>query len=171
MKLALHRSIAFWSGILVVGFLCWAWHDSERLWTTIEKGQTGINNGWGGLSLGSGTWEPKPGSPLKYERKSTASMADYYRHAPEILPAPFFLRARDIPKAEHERLIHQLLYDGAHGERAPFTIREMATISVGSGPAHCWVLWLPYWLLIAFTATAWLALLFWRARRRNKITP
>jgi hypothetical protein len=25
VKLALHRSITFWSGLLVIGFVCWAW--------------------------------------------------------------------------------------------------------------------------------------------------
>ena len=30
MKLALHRSITFWSGILVMGFICWGWSDSMR---------------------------------------------------------------------------------------------------------------------------------------------
>lgn len=28
MNLALHRSITFWCGLLVMGFVCWAWSDS-----------------------------------------------------------------------------------------------------------------------------------------------
>lgn len=31
-----------------------------------------------------------------------------------------------------------------------------------------WAIFLPYWLLILLTALTWLALLFWRARRRSK---
>jgi hypothetical protein len=30
MKQELHRSITFWSGLLLIGFICWAWWNSER---------------------------------------------------------------------------------------------------------------------------------------------
>jgi hypothetical protein len=34
----LHRSIAFWSGLLVLAFLAWAWWDSTRYWSRISFG-------------------------------------------------------------------------------------------------------------------------------------
>lgn len=38
MKLALHRSVTFWSGFLVMGFICWAWWDSVTISTNLFLG-------------------------------------------------------------------------------------------------------------------------------------
>ena len=38
MKLPLHRSIIFWSGILVMAFIVWAWRDSQRYFSPLRIG-------------------------------------------------------------------------------------------------------------------------------------
>lgn len=44
MKLALHRSIVFWSGLLVMGFVCWAWMASVLAPAMLYKGSYEIQN-------------------------------------------------------------------------------------------------------------------------------
>lgn len=56
MKLQLHRSLTFWSGLLVMAFICWAWADSARYTSgigyTAENLRVNlINSGNGGSAV------------------------------------------------------------------------------------------------------------------------
>ena len=52
MPHALHRSIIFWSGLLMMGFICWAWWDSMRAFSGISSPQFFLNHAAGGVGAG-----------------------------------------------------------------------------------------------------------------------
>jgi hypothetical protein len=156
-KLALNRSLTLWSGLLVMVFVCWAWHDSERLWTNAGKGPYALHNACGGLIYGITTPGGFPPG-FHFDRRPM----DVYKHSPEAFPAPFLLRPRDLPVEESNRLMDRLIRTGG-------TIRELMTFSVSGRPSHLWLLFIPHWLILLTVAAVWLCLLFWRARRRKGI--
>ena len=54
MKLALHRSLNFWSGLLVIGFVSWAWWDSLTWMSSVSQaGRLSAYSGYGGLCIES----------------------------------------------------------------------------------------------------------------------
>src|SRR5688500_16480997 len=68
MKLALHRSIAFWSGMLVMAFICWAWRDSY-LNNTIVEYKRFVGQHWaGGFRMSLPDYWPSP--ELKVQRRA-----------------------------------------------------------------------------------------------------
>lgn len=83
----LHRSIAFWSGLLVLAFLAWAWWDSIRYWSelsfTTGKREYGIANLAGRLSYSHSPAQPGMSAPLQWNRNSSDSFAsDLNNHPP-----------------------------------------------------------------------------------------
>lgn len=58
MKLAPHRSITFWSGILVMGFICWVWWDSERHVTVFYSKHWHLDHSRSGVSIGHNKLDP-----------------------------------------------------------------------------------------------------------------
>jgi len=49
MKSAFHRSITFWSGILAMTFICWAWWGSMRTCVTIGYGDRQLRHCGSGI--------------------------------------------------------------------------------------------------------------------------
>ena len=159
----LHRSILFWSGLLIIAFLAWAWRDSERQWTIAAKGEFMLNHAWGGLGLDVGVHPPS--SSFEFERMS---VADGYRHTPEMFPPPFFLRTSDVTEAESDELWTRLMSDQT-GQGAPyFTVHEITKLGAEAKSSPGWTLFIPYWLLILLTALLTAAPLLWLARRRKR---
>ncbi len=52
MKPQLHRSLTFWSGILIMVFICWAWWDSLQYLTMARYHHAYVQQGGGGLASG-----------------------------------------------------------------------------------------------------------------------
>jgi len=156
MKAALHRSIIFWSGILVMSFLAWAWRDSLSSDTEVRCKDLSLQSYCGGLALNAmpgdhswwNWWFRRP--PSGYGEFGSA-------------PQPFFLRGGQENADAHTLSIQATKYDDFK------SLREIEALLIASDPPRHWMLFLPYWLVIAAFTLPWFMLLIWRARRRRRI--
>ena len=133
-------------------FACWAWRDSYFLYRYAYRGGRCIAHGSGGISFVGG---------LRLFKSSSGSMPPERSWRLETFPPPLLIRGRDktgTPGTEQVKTelpkhvtIKESWIDAA--TREPRTIR----------------IFIPYWLILSGTAALWLALLFWRARRRARL--
>ncbi|MCW1913722.1 hypothetical protein OJ996_09060 [Luteolibacter sp. GHJ8] len=154
MKLALHRSITFWSGILVMGFICWAWRDSYKHWTFLEfKG---------------GQVTPYSGSIFLVRQKAVVDSSFTRTEAgPFMQRFDHFLWPTFITGAQAASRFNDK--DWWEKSDADETLEyEMIMMLVGGRP-NDWALSMPYWSLLCAVALPWSALLLWRARRRKRL--
>jgi len=161
MKQQLHRSITFWSGLLMMGFVCWAWRDSESRRTYSRYGGFGLHNCWGGLVLIDDPNSPSEG--VWFERARDSPL---YKHQSTALCFPLLLRGADVSIAEQEELDQRPLTIRGGDRTVYFTAHEFARTVVDTSRPSSWVLFIPHWLILLAVALPWTALLFWRARRR-----
>ena len=169
MKAALHRSITFWSGLLVISFICWAWRDSLKNMTLANSERFTVMHVLDGvtihrLSAGRSTYLsarflrfPNPGRPAHWSS----------------MPPPTFIRPRDV-SAEEEREL-RARFESKDGKPAnpspPLTREELIKWTLNTPPKNDWILFIPHWPLIVCTALLWTCMLFWRARRRARAAP
>lgn len=143
-----HRSLTFWSGILVMGSICWAWRDSMTYSSYATVGKLQL---WNDGALVQICWMQKK-SPGKLK---TGRYPDRGRAATGPITAPMFIRGED---SNEEGLS---LKDG---EALTYQNRVVAVAKWGL-PLRAWVLLLPHWLLLLAVAMPWSGALLWRARR------
>ncbi|MEK7951829.1 hypothetical protein [Luteolibacter soli] len=148
MKLALHRSIIFWSGLLVMGFICWAWHDSYFLNRFFNHRGYGVSHMNGGIAMAKIT-------TYLGTRHGSMNTSVFYRM--ETFPPPLFIRSEIPPGGTKPK---------EAAPNPPFTVKESwtATAKLEAGATRIFI---PYWMILSFTALLWLALLLWRAKRRS----
>ena len=147
MKLALHRSVTFWSGILVMAFICWAWRDSNYRLAFVQSGDVVVTHYRSAVEIEDhaenavGFWSGvQPVGPTDY--------------IPEWLPAPLFAHGGGV--SPYSRL------DGR------ITLRE-ATLELSQSMSVDYrVILIPHWLILLAFALPWSALLAWRWRRRQR---
>ena len=147
MKHQLHRSITFWSGLLVMGFVCWAWrdslgHDSYASWKDLS-----FANSESRFYISQ---IPGQSSPFVAGREG-AERHDLGFHS---LPLPFVARGQGAVAPPYPD-------DSATFEE--WTKRGWNTLPVGS-----WQLCIPTWLILLAVAIPWTALMLWRVRRRKR---
>lgn len=159
MKQQLHRSLTFWSGILIMAFIAWAWRDSLRYHSAMRSKDTEFFSACGGCGLGhlklpfrlwligksqpDHTREPISASDIEFRTISLPTVVSAGK------PAPF-------PPYEDPREYLEARYEMTHRSSLE------------------WIFFLPYWLILLAVAFPWLGLLLWRARRRKRahaITP
>ena len=58
----LYRSLTFWSGILAIGFICWAWKDSFTRYASFTAMRASAGQAAGGVGL---SWHPDT-SPVRF---------------------------------------------------------------------------------------------------------
>lgn len=152
MKLALHRSITFWSGLLVLVFVVWAWRDSLTRMSFISRARLQLYSGYGAVFAKSidtriRTTEFGRGKLPRPELAATFQAPSFVRgHGPPFDPTaigPY----RDI----------------GHGSN----LREIARSFSEVQSPESWKLCIPFWVILLTVAFFWLCALFWRARRRT----
>jgi hypothetical protein len=155
MKPALqpHRSIIFWSGILVMVFLCWAWRDSYRYFTVASEGDWEAVSTRGSLGLG----RYQDPSPLRNFQR-----AEFLPTKPPRLSQcpphmPVFLHS--VPEVPGDTILPERPKD--------FRGFMQSTLNQHSSPS--WLLTLPYWCILLGFFIPWTMLLAWRARRRKRV--
>jgi hypothetical protein len=140
MPPALHRSILFWSGLLVIIFTCWAWRDSGRNQSSIYGKQlmaVSCNHGIMIIRQVGATFD------FRGERAPISIPPDPYR-------SPFFVRSRATAPSIPEVIP---------------PLEELQQLLVDHFPAGTWCLYLPYWLIVLSLPFPWSLLLLWRTRR------
>jgi hypothetical protein len=143
-----HRSITFWSGLLVMSFVCWAWSDSVFWNSALNDRSWYISSSRSGVSA---YYTPPPASFGNFRQTRFKASPSNFRNP--YLPSPSFARGAGLPQGPIE-----IADDGSTvgpPERLAWETSE-------------WTLFVPYWLILLAIATVWLALLFWRARRRKQ---
>lgn len=153
VKLALHRSITFWSGILMMGFICWAWRDSTNVWTILKGGAFECQSTEAAVTL---RYDHYYRTKFKLERTDLRNWI-WVGKGSRYLMRPFF--AKGGGKPQEERPIVPFV------ERSRY---EEMQESWAFGHPRDWYLILPYWIALLAVAVPWLGLLFWRARRRMR---
>lgn len=166
MKLALHRSVTFWSGILAMAFICWAWRDSTRASSFIVKDR------WAVISVTSRAMVDyraySSPSEWKAGQLEVAGMADYIRVLNEF-PLDWPRLVRGI-KIEERMEFYEV---GTVSGRTPNVVESCYYQESGphtGGPSD-WCLFIPYIVILTAIAAPWTVLLLWRARRRKRAEP
>ena len=80
------------------------------------------------------------------------------------LPPPVFARGGGVPMSMSDYRAW-----GEKAQSAP-SLREYLEIIYTRRRVGDWILFVPYWMILPIAALGWLALLFWRTRRRKKQT-
>lgn len=149
-RVKLRRSLGFWAGLLVMGFLAWAWWDSCRYdshYVSGDLGCVGVSS-FGGVSL--------------YRDESiTSSSGDRTRNGGErrdLLERPFFLRGLNMPPPMEEPGLSSF---------SPSLYEQYREV-MESMPPRVWVVFVPYWLMLVVAGLGWSGMLLWRARRLRR---
>jgi hypothetical protein len=140
-----HRSITFWSGILIIAFISWASWTSKDCESWCRYDCFSAGNTHGGVEInsvysGSGftTWVNRMRGSLP---------------AP-FISAPFILRGTGSPTAPITR-------------RAPISYRDSLEIMMTRRDPQAWLIFIPHWLILLAVILPWAALLRWQAQRRK----
>ncbi|WP_265594924.1 hypothetical protein [Haloferula sp. BvORR071] len=148
MKLALHRSLSFWSGLLVISFILFIWWASQFAMVSAEAGSVKAINWCGGVSL---IHNAVPSPHPAYRVNS------YNRNWPRVLPAPFFIRGKEIKDP----------VDSWNSFGTSSSLPEWLESAYANQPRSQWMLFIPHWMILPAAALPWIGLIAWRARRRR----
>lgn len=156
MKLALHRSVSFWSGLLVITFIVWAWQDSVRNFCYLRYGRWNLLHTDCGLVMMS--WSTR--------HLTLEAGRDYQRSTfvgPKIAARAACLR-RGAGESEWEcRARFEADYPALNASSPGFFF----VLTTGMNPGD-WVCYIPdSWLLAGFLPI-WLGILVWRAKRKRR---
>lgn len=136
----LYRSITFWSGILMMAFICWASSFSRGKYSYLNAPPFAMNSTNGIVFLmnfGASDW--------------TAGHVDRGSLDGGRFPPLVFLRGEGKPRQRSSATAPTLREVMKHGMRARAT--------------NCWLLAIPHWLILFAVALSWSGALLWRARR------
>jgi hypothetical protein len=149
--LALHRSLIFWAGLLVITFTCWAWWDSCHTCSLVQWKQLSSNSVARGITV-----HRDIGARHAFDA-DRVPVHPYPLGWPRgFLPKPLLLRSQTAPDATTtapDNSLQQLVQ------------LELNRLGPGS-----WTLYLPYWLILLAILIPWSLLLLCRARWRGKWT-
>ncbi|WP_367871778.1 hypothetical protein [Luteolibacter sp. Populi] len=159
MKLALHRSLIFWSGILVMGFIVWAWRDSAEHTLRIMRGEWSLSNRRAGMSVQFHQF----GSYLPAIDRIPGINDPVVFAVFRAFPPPHFL------KTPTGSVIQEEIESGTLPDLSEHpSVRELDKVILHRAEAPgSWILFIPHWLILTGVAGAWSGLLVWRARRRR----
>jgi hypothetical protein len=158
MKLALHRSVIFWSGLLVIAFIVWAWRDSVDRAPAAAFHDTILVTVPDGIGI------------CHMHDRNAPFEATYRGHSyshPEwaaCQPA-FFIRGGGQQlntREEWESHVKQL--------QAATNAREFFRPPMRVESSRSWLLFIPHWMILLVFVLAWAALLLWRVRRWKRMT-
>ena len=147
----LYRSITFWSGILVMIFIAWAWRDSMKAQSSLRRHNFNAQNLWGSISVEK--------TPLFYRGDASRFPLDrsggfsVFSDTPAF-PPPLILRGGG------EESAYEVPELGIYHEWIKQRFRYL--------PQDSWIVLLPHWLLLALVALPWSGLLLWRSRRLHR---
>ncbi len=153
MKLALHRSLGFWSGVLVIAFIVWAWQDSLRNSCYFRYGRWNLLHTDCGLVMMS--WSTRH---LSLEAGRSYKISTFV--GPKIVArAVCFRRRAEESEWECTRRF-EVDYPDLNASSPGFYFVLTARMNPGD-----WVCYIPdSWLLAGFLPI-WSGILVWRAKR------
>ena len=155
----LYRSLTFWSGILVIGFLCWAWRDSHRNLSLLTASHYAAFSEGGLLGL---IRHPAPFPRFEAERERSFFLQPLYSFGMNEHP----IKAASFPPPLRVRSV------GSREEAPPTTkfYHEVVANNARNLPVGTWLLAIPHWLFLLAVTLTWSGLLLCRARRHRRAT-
>lgn len=169
MKLALHRSITFWSGLLVMGFIVWAWRDSREFSSGVALRKFTVAHGGNGITI----WT-RGDRPDWWRVRSRNKFI-----AGPCCPPPLFIRNEDAVRevfGERGPQTRGIDLDAISTQnldaynRTMTTWRHYLVFKMAMNYHGPWQAFVPHWLLLSVAAVLWVALLAWRGRTRKRTT-
>ncbi len=147
----LRRSFAFWAGVLVMGFLAWAWWDSLGHGSRWAAGNYEVHSSRGGVLLLRNDRPSAQGidrGPLGWKREG------------DLFPRPFMMRGQGVPDTQVCATVSGDTLQEIYREVMPYKSRA------------AWVAYVPYWLMVVVAGAGWSGLMMWSAwRRRMALVP
>ena len=186
----MHRSLIFWSGLLIMGFIVWGWWDSTRHESRLTwRDDHIVVNAGSGLQFSKGQlsdpFAPPTRSlsfyryPVQKDRRSSVAPPDPFAPDPpqvtdaelgmkDYWPRPFLLTDKDM---EEDRQSGMSSFDERWawaGPRHRDIARSLVYRDEGS-----WDAFIPHWLILLIVAVPWIAALtaraWWRKRKRSAV--
>lgn len=146
----LYRSLTFWSGIFVMGFIAWAGCFSMARYLTVNWGRNRL-----AIEHGYLTWTTNPSySPMDLRHHIARIPADNVGQF-SYFDRPVLLHGLDSDRNSLKYFV---------GEWASFT-DDMNEGAMLQAPLGAWMLILPLWCVLLATAVVWCGLILWRDRR------
>ena len=147
MKWRWHRSLVFWAGFLVMGFLTWAWGDSCWNFFEVRRGA------WLAASFRSGVFFSRV-DRIGSGWKIVHGRAD----APLELSPPFLVRGQGLEEPPFSQLMIEF--------RQPASdLKSYYQRVLKYGSKDLTTVYVPYWLIMAVAGVIWMGLLRWRWRK------
>jgi len=158
MKHQLHKLIAFWSGLVVIAFTCWAWHDSVSWGSSVRKGGWILGSHRSGIFLSHVAAPTQDWEAMRNPLATVAYSRDYF------LP-PYLVRGSGLA-------LNATNYSGYRNELdASTSLRQEREIAFRYHSSKAWSAFAPYWLVLLVIVVMWAGLLVWRGwRRKQKMT-
>lgn len=141
----LYRSLTLWSGILMIGFVCWGWWFSLTNFSSAGWGRLHATNAAGGFQVGY--------SDLRAGGIEFSSSKDTVTVATDEF---------EIPSGGKRRAI---IYIFDRPQPDPWAK------PLGIAGAGGFTVFIPHWLILLAVLLLWVGLLFWRVRRLNRPNP
>lgn len=183
VKWQLHRSVIFWSGILVMFFGLWCWSKSSGKCFRVQDGPWQMDHWAGGVAISHMSPRPSSWEAVTWSTGNMDSLLNllepeqaYHTHRALMVPLrrarPGFYRfsgQRELQVAWDE------VVAGKAGMDPALYLHCLQGYMAGTGPSHVlgmgttrsqgWILFVPHWLLLAGFAALWIVALAWRRRR------
>ena len=178
------RSVTFWSGILVMVFICWAWRDSTQRSRWLMKAPWFLESFGSGIALEHDTGRDVVGRSPDWQvgQEGNGDLPEYYGELVKMrLGRPFFARPLDqserhewfnsgdrLPNGSRKqfREVAELVHLGKslRPDRDPMEVRYYLEFWSRGAPED-WNFFCPYWLILLSFALPWSGLLYGRHRR------
>ncbi|QJE98856.1 hypothetical protein [Luteolibacter luteus] len=159
----LYRSLTFWSGTLVVAFICLTWLLSWRFDSVAEWGRVRITQGWGNVSLHFFT------SSRSFDGHHLA--IDEFEMSSHPIEFPSILRPEDLVRKDGylPPTWPESKIDSARTYHEYHLFWELKT----GRPVTAFIILIPHWFLLITAVVLWSVLLVCRARyiRRASQSP
>jgi hypothetical protein len=161
-----YRWKSFWLGILVLGFLGWAWVDSLRYESWITVQHVNVSNGGGALTL-SNEFSFFPTEAVEWGRNDLKELSEVEVSA---FVVPLFYFGGEPPNPEPSDVPDYWAYSLVTSDNVESTVsmpyREF--IARRFQPPTDWGIFIPLWLVLLVFMILWSAWLLFHWKREQK---
>ncbi len=151
-RFRLHRSVTFWTGIVLLLCFGLAWWYSWREVATLRRGSLTVMHASGGLTI---IRNPMDEKPLSFQHTAPSAGVNDIRWS--LFPTPYALAGQDL---------------AASGMKLqPRTLEQWQRSWIASFPRNVSLTFVPDWLVAVALLLPWAGLIMWRLRRTAEAEP
>jgi hypothetical protein len=146
---------SLWLGILVLGFLGWAWRDSFYKVASVSVRAGGVSSADGGLVF---AYSPS----TAYAWRTSYGPSPFLHPTWGMFQAPAFVRGQGGMSINRDEFYPAL-------KAAPNFSAYCRLVMINQPIGH-WIAYLPHWFLMLLFLIPWALCLAWRWRRQRILT-